>query len=203
MAIHEGNSDFKLSVVKSGTKGIRVRWDKENTGIRLNVYRPGDGANVYNKSFTGKTGDVTITLPFFGQYRIHISTNQGYTWDAMKFHLNLTSTVTSTHIYTATDVNKYKTEQLIVTAAFTALGISSIKRLAITSSLVALSINAGQIWQYDTNLKSVPAPRQGWKLRTQVSPTTGGIKYTYTTIDDKDQVQHTTSVTHKYLTYPN
>lgn len=206
MAIHTGTTDFKLSVVKTGTKSLRIKWDRKTTGLTkvLQVFRPGDGKMIYTKSFGTNThsGDVTVEVPFFGEYYVKMHISQGSVmWDGVKRWVKLSSSYTRTHTYTAEDVKKYKRDKFIITTLFAAAGLSINTKVAVASTIISFAASTSDIFSHDTKNESILAPREGNKLRIKIESATNGVKYSHITLNKNNVVLQTKSRVAKYIAY--
>lgn len=203
MAKNLGNTDFNLTVTKTGTKNLKIKWNKEFRGqqVVLQVFRPGDSKMILTKTFRTDEhkGDVTVTTPYFGEYYVKISTSRGAQWDAIKRWVKLSSTVTSTKTYTQTDVNNWKRDQLIVTFAFASIGLTA--RVTIAAAVAALSFvtSSTTIWKHDTKHEGLLAPRKGWKLRSKIESASDGVKYSLITLNSNNVQMQVKTRTAKYL----
>ncbi len=205
MAIHEGNTDFNLLVSKTDVKSLLIHWGYSNTTLQktLQIFRPGDGQMIFTKTYSASvtSGREVVEVPYFGEYRVKISTANGYSWDALKREVHLSSTYSNTYTYTTNDVTSYKQGQLTVIALFSALGLTSRAAIAVTATAVSLLSSVSTVWRHDTNLEAAPAPKAGWKFRTTLEPVSGGVRATYTTLNDLNSPVHSRNTTMYYLKY--
>ena len=209
MAIINGNTDFNLKLTRSGKKGIKVDWSKKG-GIGYNgkveIFRADDKL-VYTKDYSQTTasGSFVYDCEYLSEYKVHIKSNNGYTYDFAYIPVHLTQVETKTHTYTAADVKAYQDKSLLAVAAMTVIGVT----MTITSAILTIAFGASDA---TTTRVSFPAPRVGDTMTTTLTPKTGGFETTlvynqkaYTDSSGNKQSAATykmNPVFKKYLVYP-
>lgn len=206
MAINDGNSDFGLKVSKTGTKSLSISWSKSGGigyGGSIQVQRPGDGKIIFSKDYSEKTAkdSLTVETPYFGEYKVHIKANKGYTYDTAYCKVHLAKGSSATHEFTAEDIKKWKKEATITAAAFAALGFANYLVVSLTATVISLGATIRGVWVHDTKYEPFPTPKEGDKITTKIEPTTGGVKTTISYKAKNGAVYKDKVTTAKYLTY--
>jgi len=210
MSINNGNTDFNLSVSQTGEKSLKVSWSRSG-GIgyngRIDVQRPGDGQIVYSKTYNQdvKKGSFTFEVPYFGEYKVHIKSNNGQTYDFIYRNVFLKAVKEKKFTYKAADVRKVEEGGLLQLGVVTAIGM-----YAATLGSV-LSIYFGTTQAASTRF-SFPKPRVGDTMTTTYTPVIGGVqtvvKFVQKPYKDKNGNSfsggtYTSAPTvAKYITYP-
>lgn len=107
MAINNGNSDFNLSLTPGiQDKTIKIRFKKQSSGanpINIRVYIP--DVNVESKSYNSTTYDTytewILRVRNYGDLKVHISTNRGYSYDYKIIKIRLNSEKSQTYTFTS------------------------------------------------------------------------------------------------------
>jgi len=210
MAIVNGNSDFNLKVMPTGTKSLNVSWSR-NGSIGYNgtieIFRPGDGQSVYSKTYNQntKSDSFTFEVPFFGEYKIHIKSNNGYTYDYVYRDVHLLTVKVSDFTFKAADVEKYEGGNLLQIAALAIIGMYA----SVLGTVLSVFFGTKQV----TSSKfTFPKPRVGDTMTTTLTPVTGGVqtvvKFVQKPYTDKDGNKfsggtYTSSPTvAKYISFP-
>lgn len=200
MAILNGNSDFNLSVTK-GTedKTIKIRFKKMSTSanpIRIIVSSP--HVNIASKSYNNTT-DSTYTewivrVSNYGDFKVHISTNRGYSYDYSIIKVRLSSTQSQTYKFTQTDYNKWLLSGVAVNLSFTLLGLTKLSYAVASGTAVATL--AGFYFKV-TNPKETMydfTPRVGYSVRaTYIDSGYNSITFKLEYLDEELDVKNTTT----------
>lgn len=213
MAIKNGNSDFNLYCIQYDQSKIQISWyKKDHTGVSLEVYRPGDGKQIYSKSYTtASSGSELVTIPYIGEYKIKIHTNRGYSYDVDYVKMNLIGNPVSIYTFTQADVDKWKQEDLIVKTTLFMIGfpaMSSIiktltfKRLVTLTGITAFLTSIAATLAHDTPKEGIGAPRAGYKLRTDIAHSNGKIRsITVMTDPNGNEQPGSRRLEYNYLTF--
>lgn len=210
MAINKGNTDFNLSVSQTGEKSLKVSWSRSG-GIgyngRIDVQRPGDGQIVYSKTYNQdvKKGSFTFEVPYFGEYKVHIKSNNGQTYDYIYRNVLLKAEKVQKFTFKAADVKKYEEGNLLQLGVLTVIGM-------VASVLgTVLTIAFGTVQATSTKF-TFPKPRVGDTMTTTYTPVIGGVqtvvKFVQKPYKDKDGNSfsggtYTSAPTvAKYISYP-
>lgn len=207
MAINNGNTDFGLRVSKTGIKSLRISWSKRGGigyGGSIQVQRPGDGKVIFTKTYNQSTtrDSFTVETPYFGEYKVHIKANNGYTYDIAYIKVHLSRTASTTYTYTARDVLNWKIGASINIAAFLALGYVSFVAVSATATILSVGSSLGSIWVHDTKYEPFPIPKAGDKITTKLEPVADGVKTTWSYKAKNGAVYPDKVVIAKYLSYP-
>lgn len=207
MAINNGNTDFGLRVSKTGIKSLRISWNKRG-GIGYNgsiqVLRPGDGKIIFTKNYNQSTSrdSFTIETPYFGEYKVHIKSNNGYTYDIAYTKVHLSRTSSTTHVFTAEDVRRWKVNATITIGTFALLGFASLLVVSVTSAVISVGASIRGVWVHDTIYEPFPIPRAGDSITTKIEPVADGVKTTMSYKAKNGAVYPDKVVIAKYLSYP-
>ncbi len=207
MAINNGNTDFGLRVSKIGIKSLRISWNKRG-GIGYNgsiqVQRPGDGKIIFTKNYNQSTSrdSFTVEAPFFGEYKVHIKSNNGYTYDIAYTKVHLSRTTSTTYTYTARDVLNWKVGAIITIGTFAALGLVSFVAVSVISTVITVGASIREVWVYDTQYEPFPTPRAGDSITTKIEPVAEGVKTTMSYKAKNGAVYPDKVLIAKYLSYP-
>ncbi|MEE3805480.1 MULTISPECIES: hypothetical protein [Lysinibacillus] len=210
MAINKGNTDFNLSVSQTGDKSLKVSWSRSG-GIgyngRIDIQRPGDGQIVYSKTYNQdvKKGSFTFEVPYFGEYKVHIKSNNGQTYDFTYRNVFLKAEKVKKYTYKAADVKKVEDGDMFLLGVITGIGMYA----AMLGSV--LSIYFGTRQAASTKI-TFPKPRVGDTLTTTYTPVIGGVQTVVKFVQKpyKDKFGNSFSggtytsapTVAKYITYP-
>lgn len=220
MAIKNGNTDFTLTSLQLGPKTLSVSWYKEGLNFSganpliITVTRPGDFATVFTKTYSNNEySDIfQVTVPYPGEYKVHMSTGRGYMNDYTFTMMKVTQTTSDTRTITQADVNRNKVgESIVIALGVGALGWT-LARLALVSALKADKVNrfiggllatAGlsNIWLSNSTV-TLPTPAVGDTIKTSHRNTSTGyaIDVVYTQKESGGVFKKT--LDYKYLSYP-
>ncbi|MFE3573324.1 hypothetical protein [Lysinibacillus sp. NPDC059133] len=206
MAINNGNSDFGLKVSKTGTKSLSISWSKSGGigyGGSIQVQRPGDGKIIFSKDYSQATAkdSITVETPYFGEYKVHIKANNGYTYDTAYCKVHLATTTSATYEFTAKDVLNWKINATFTLGSFALLGFASLLVVSVTTTVISLGATIRGVWVHDTKYEPFPTPRAGDKIITKIEPATDGVRTTISFKAKNGGVYQDKITTAKYLTY--
>ena len=108
---------------------------------------------------------------YLSEYKVHIKSNNGYSYDFAYIPVHLTTVETKTHTYTAADVKAYQDKSLLAVAAMTVIGVT----MTITRAILTIAFGASDA---TTTRVSFPAPHVGDTMTTTLTPKTGGFETT-------------------------
>ncbi len=132
MAIHNGNSDFNLAVKREDVFGLRITFKRTASGanpVTVTVSTP--HTSVASKTWSsladGEVASWYVPVQNFGDYKVHISTNRGasYDWYVIKLRLNGTD-YSNVHWFTQQEINDFKKAGFFAKFVLTALTIDTI-----------------------------------------------------------------------------
>ncbi|MGE7946960.1 hypothetical protein [Lysinibacillus sp. NPDC093688] len=206
MAINNGNSDFSLKVSKTGIKSLSISWSKSGGigyGGSIQVQRPGDGKIIFSKEYSQTTAkdSLTVETPYFGEYKVHIKSNKGNTYDVAYCKVHLSKSTSSTHEFTAADILQWKKEASISIATFGVLGFVSFLVVSVTATVISVGASIRDVWVHDTKYEPFPTPKVGDKITTKIEPVTDGVKTTLSYKAKNGAIYQDKVTTAKYLTY--
>ena len=200
MSIKNGNSDFNLSVTP-GTqdKTINIRFKKQSSAantIKVSVSTPHIHvlSKTYNNTTDNSYTEWIVHVNNYGDFKVHISTNQGYSYDYSIVKVRLSSTQSQTYKFTQADYNKWLLSGLAVNLSFTLLGITTLT-YAIASG-TAITLLAGYYFK-TTNSKETMydfTPRVGYSVRaTYIDSGSNYITYKLEYLDEEFDVKNTST----------
>ena len=201
MAGSTGNSDFNLFTYQwTSEPKLYISFKTVATGpnpLRLEVTNPANGSIFFSKDYTNLDGtsytSEVIDVPVYGEYRVKLSTNKGYSWQAKYPWVKVLSTDSATTLITQDDVDLYKTQQLVKTVTLSIAAIVSYFRWEtrlLTVGLIAAVLDIQDIAYFDTEEENLP-PRAGWSIKVTVQDKGSYFEHKTEFIDKEGDVQQT------------
>jgi len=189
MAINNGNSDFNLTAVQSGTnqKEIKITFKRQAytaDPVVVEVFTP--HLRVFSKTYysTSDTETLYVKVDSFGQYKVFISQNRGYSYDYIILDVKITGSVKSDkHTFTQSEVTQYKTKGLVLNLALVITGLYNKLTWIIAATSAVLLISGYLLSDDETDLEIVP--RVGWSIQHEMTQK-GNTIYHYLHIWDDD-----------------
>lgn len=189
MAINNGNHDFNLVAYQDGTnsKKIKIKFKPTHdvvasNPIVLNVYTPW-GDLVFTKTYSSLSAGTIVTeyynTTFFGELKVHLSTNRGYSYDYVIVSVKITGTYTTDkYTFTSTDVAKYVAGQVAVTLLIDlALWMSPIK-FSWVKKVASTTFTAIGLYETGVNVSaSSTLPKEGWSIQHEIKQVGDKIEY--------------------------
>ena len=201
MAGSTGNSDFNLPTYQWTSKQeLYISFKAEATGsnpMGLEVTNPANGSIFFSKDYTNLDGtsytSEVIDVPVYGEYRVKLSTNRGYSWQTKYPWVKVYDTFTETVTITEEDVNRWKTENIIIKVTMAIAGIVSIykwPKQILTAAIAATALDIQDVIYFDTEEENLP-PRAGWKIKVTVSDKESYFEHKTEYIDKEGDIQQT------------
>ena len=212
MTIKNGNSDFTLTATQTGPKRLKITWSRENVaaGTTIQVFRPGDGKQCYTYTYTkGETsGGVGVDVPYPGEYKVHISTARGVSYDYMYCVMKLTETLKTTKTITSQDVTNYKVGQILTLGL--GGGLLTMKLIGKTlGGKVANYVASFMVYAgiadvlLDSGQTDFPSPQEDDTITSVTNNTTTGYQttITYQQAAKNGGGKYTRTFNYKFLTF--